>query len=41
MDEHRLNSYMDRFEKIITSVLIVMMAGVVVLATGELGVDTC
>ena len=37
MDEQRLNYWVDRFEKFITSILIVMMAAVIALATGELG----
>jgi uncharacterized membrane protein (DUF373 family) len=37
MDDHRMTSYLDRFEKTITAILIVMMAAVVVLATVELG----
>jgi uncharacterized membrane protein (DUF373 family) len=37
MDDDRLSSYMDRLEKVVTSALMVMMAVVVVLATGELG----
>jgi uncharacterized membrane protein (DUF373 family) len=37
MNDQRLNSYVDRFEKAITRTLIFMMAIVVVLATVELG----
>src|SRR5215204_2915525 len=37
MDEQHLNYWVDRFEKLITSILIVMMAAVIALGTGGLG----
>jgi uncharacterized membrane protein (DUF373 family) len=37
MSDHSVISWLDRFERIITSILIVMMAAVVILATLELG----
>jgi uncharacterized membrane protein (DUF373 family) len=37
MNDRRLTSYLDGFEKIITTILVVLMAAVVTLATVELG----